>query len=238
MADIVLKGIKKSYNGGTVIENLDMTVGEGQISCIVGVSGIGKTTLLNIIGGLIPSEGSAAGIPKDISYIFQEANLAPNMTVYGNLEFVLRSKIKDKAARRQLIIDALEAVGLSDYKDRYPAELSVGMAQRISIARAFVYPSDLILMDEPFRGLDIAAKSKLINYFLALWKISGKTVLFVTHNLDEAVLLSDKIFVLAGSPSKVTAEFSLTSDKITRRLSDPDIKEVFGRIYNIFSVDL
>lgn len=238
MKDIVLKNVKKSYQGNTVIENFDMMLEAGKITCLLGVSGVGKSTVLNIIGGLTTAEGSVAGIPESISYVFQETNLAPNLTVSGNLDFVLRAKIKSKEERGKMIAEVLEAVGLIEYADSYPCQLSIGMAQRISMARAFVYPSELILMDEPFRGLDIANKSKLIDYFLALWQKKGKTVLLVTHNIDEAVLLSDRIFMLSGKPAKITAQFNLSSDKTCRKLSDQDISEVFAKIYDTFAVGI
>jgi len=234
MSDIVLQNVSKSYGEKKVLSALNMTVREGKITSVLGVSGIGKSTLLNVLGGLTDYQGTISGIPKDISYLFQSAALAPNLTVAGNLDLVLRAKIADIAERKRLIAEALGEVGLANEADKYPYELSTGMAQRVSIARAFVYPSKLIMMDEPFRGLDIATKSKLIRYFLALWKKSGRTVLTVTHSVDEAVLLSDQIFVLGGSPAAVTESFSLASDKAVRKLSDQDIAEVFAKLYDIF----
>lgn len=235
MSDIILKGVSKSYNGIPVVQDLNLRLDNGKITCLVGASGIGKTTILNIISGLTDAQGTIEGIPQDVSYIFQNPNLAPNLTVYGNLDFVLRAKIRDKAHRSTLIMQALTAVGLASRGDAYPHQLSTGMAQRVSMARAFVYPSQLILMDEPFRGLDIITKANLIQFFIALWQKSGKTVLLVTHNIDEAVLLSDKILLLSGKPSNIKAEFALSSDKASRKLSDADVSEAFGRVYDAFS---
>lgn len=235
MKDIVLKDVSKSYDGLTVVEGLNLTLEAGKITCLLGVSGVGKTTILNIIGGLAGSQGSVSGVPERISYIFQNPTLLPNMTVEGNLDFVLRSQIKDKEERKKIIAEAIQNVGLSEFAKAYPYQLSAGMAQRVSMARAFVYPSELILMDEPFRGLDVATKARLLEYFLALWQKSKKTVLLVTHNIDEAVLLSDKILVLGGRPARISAEYFLNSDKFARKLSDKDAAEVFGKIYDWFA---
>jgi NitT/TauT family transport system ATP-binding protein len=237
MSDIILSGIAKSYGNKKVLENLHMTLRGGRIASVLGVSGIGKSTLLNIIGGLTSYEGKLEGVPKEISYIFQNPALAPNLTVKGNLEFVLRAKIAAKSERKRLIEEVLHEVGMSEESDKYPYELSTGMAQRVSMARAFVYPSGLIMMDEPFRGLDIATKAKLMKHLLALWKVSGRTVLIVTHSVDEAVLLSDDIFVLGGSPAAVTESFSLDSDKMSRKLSDEDAAAVFRKLYEAFSTE-
>lgn len=237
MSDIVLKHVAKSYGNKKVLSDLNMTLSAGKISSVLGVSGIGKSTLLNILSGLTEYEGKVEGAPKEISYLFQSPALAPNLTVAGNLEFVLRAKIAGKGERKRLIEDVLREVGLAGEADKYPYELSTGMAQRVSMARAFVYPSELILMDEPFRGLDIATKAKLIKYLLALWRKSGRTVLIVTHSVDEAVLLSDEIFVLGGSPAAVTESFSLASDKESRKLSDKEEAEVFQKLYEVFSTE-
>jgi len=196
--NILFKDFSKTYEKETVYSNFNLELKEGKITSVLGGSGSGKTTLLNAVGGIIGYQGEIRGIPNDISYIFQNQILLPNLTVYKNIEYVLLSKIKDKKARHQKIIDTLASVGLEGSIDKYPSELSTGMAQRVSMARAFAYPAPLILMDEPFRGLDIGLKNRLISVFTSLWEKEKRTVLFVTHNIDEALLLSDRIIVIDG----------------------------------------
>ena len=197
-----LCNVNKSYPTVKVFENLSMSFPDRQITCILGPSGCGKTTLLKMIAGLESYEGRLEEIPEKISFIFQEDRLLPNLTAKENLRWVCPS-ISDE--RIEEILTVLE---MRDQKDKYPSELSGGQRQRIAIARAFLYDGDLFLMDEPFSSLDLALKMKLIEYFLKLWKEKRKTVLFVTHDVDEAILLAHQI-VLLNSEEKIqlSAEF-------------------------------
>ncbi|MCD8372907.1 MAG: ABC transporter ATP-binding protein [Clostridia bacterium] len=192
---ISLKNVTKKYGGLTVYEGFNLDISEGQITCILGESGSGKTTLLNMLAGLTDYEGEIT--KKSCSYIFQQPRLLPNLTVRGNLSLVC----KDKNAVDSMI----SAVGLQDKAESYPVTLSGGQAQRVAIARAFLYPSELILMDEPFASLDLALKLKVINLFLDLWQSERRTAVFVTHDADEALMLSHRIAVLKGG--RVASEF-------------------------------
>ena len=196
-----LKNISKAY--GEVILYHDFSVGfdEGKITCILGPSGCGKTTLLNIIGGLVkPDSGSVNGFEgKGISYIFQDPRLLPWKTVRGNIEFVLDHGIP--VSERESITDRfISLVELDSFAGYYPSMLSGGMRQRVSIARAFAYPSDIILMDEPLKGLDIKLKHNLIRTFSRIWETDKRTVIFVTHDVEESLLLSNEIIVLSRAP--------------------------------------
>ena len=192
---IELNGITKRYGDLTVYENFDLGIEEGKITCILGSSGSGKTTLLNILAGLTPYQGEV--VPrKKCAYIFQQPRLVPNLTVRGNLKLVCRDE--------QKIGEFLSRLELSEKADAYPAELSGGQAQRVSIARAFLYPSDLLLMDEPFSSLDTALKIRLIGVFCSLWKEEKRTVVFVTHDAEEAYMLSHRALVLSGG--KIVAD--------------------------------
>jgi NitT/TauT family transport system ATP-binding protein len=232
--EIKLIDINKSFGSLKVLQNFNMTFAEGEISCLLGPSGCGKTTVLNVISRLIPFEGKIEGVSDSISYIFQSQRLLPNLTIYGNLEFVLKSVEPNKDKRREKILDLLRTVELEDRKDAYPRQLSGGMAQRVAMARAFVYPSDLLLMDEPFKGLDISLKKRLIEAFIKLWRKNKKTVVFVTHDIDEALLISDSITLLSDR-AKILYQQAIDYPQEQRQLSDDNLIAVRTEIYRHFN---
>ncbi|MDE6047638.1 MAG: ABC transporter ATP-binding protein [Anaeroplasmataceae bacterium] len=193
---IKLTDICKKYDERVIFDHFSLEFAENKITCILGESGVGKTTLLNMIAGLTNYSGSIEGNGK-LSYIFQEARLIPSLTVKENLKFV------SPEATDERIEEILSKLEILDKKDAYPTKLSGGEAQRVSIARAFLFDAPIILMDEPFSSLDLSLKYKLISYFSNLWNMDKKTVLFVTHDIDEAILLADDIFILReGNISK------------------------------------
>ena len=193
--NIKLKNIHKSYGSKVIFDNYNMELEENKITALMGPSGSGKTTLANILAGLTPYKGEVTGVTK-VSYIFQESRLLPNLTVQDNLDYVLKREIKNGEERKKIIEDILTKVKLIECKDYYPDELSGGMAQRVSIARAFIYPSSLLIMDEPFKELDEKLKEQVINEFIELHKSSPRTVLFITHDKTEATRLASKIINL------------------------------------------
>lgn len=185
---IEIKNLSKSYPGVPLYENFNLLLEEGKITCLLGSSGCGKTTLLNAIAGLTKCEGD---IPKlKCSYIFQTPQLVPNLTVLGNLLLVCREEEK--------IHKMLSRVGLEDKAKSYPINLSGGEAQRVAIARAFLYKSDILLMDEPLASLDLKMKKQIIELFFEIWKEDGRTVLAVTHDVDEAAAIAQRVLVLSG----------------------------------------
>lgn len=198
---IELVNVSKKYANTPVYENFSLEIEEGKITCLLGASGCGKTTLLNMLAGLTPYEGRIGNVPERISYIFQEERLVPNLTVRQNVALVL-----GKNADGKKISEMLEKVELSGKEDAYPAELSGGQAQRVSIARAFAYPSGLILMDEPFSSLDTALKIRLIDVFCRLWQEEKRTAVFVTHDAEEAYMLAHRAVLL--DEGKVVADIS------------------------------
>lgn len=198
---IELVNVSKKYANTPVYENFSLEIEEGKITCLLGASGCGKTTLLNMLAGLTPYEGRIGNVPERISYIFQEERLLPNLTVRQNVALVL-----GKNADGKKISEMLEKVELSGKEDAYPAELSGGQAQRVSIARAFAYPSGLILMDEPFSSLDTALKIRLIDVFCRLWQEEKRTAVFVTHDAEEAYMLAHRAVLL--EEGKVVADIS------------------------------
>lgn len=183
---IEIKNFSKSYSRNTVYENFNLTLNDGEITCILGESGSGKTTLLNAIAKLTEYGGSITNVK--CSYIFQQPRLVPNLTVRGNLRLVCKDDDK--------IFQMLEKVWLSDKAESYPVQLSGGQAQRVAVARAFLYSGDVILMDEPFSSLDLKLKKRIIDLFFEIWGSDERTAVFVTHDVDEAVCMAKRILVL------------------------------------------
>ncbi|GHU32500.1 hypothetical protein FACS1894166_05970 [Bacilli bacterium] len=163
---IKLSNISFAYEQNKILNNFSVKFRDHTISCIVGPSGAGKTTLLNIIAGTLkPQQGTIEGVTKNISYLFQDDRLINEITVYKNLELVLLSVYNEKSKIDSEIKKFLNLVGLNDYRNSYPHELSGSMRTRLALVRAFIYPSDLLIMDEPFQGLDIQLKFELIKSF-------------------------------------------------------------------------
>lgn len=206
---IELCNVTQKYGALTVYENFSLSLEEGKIACILGASGCGKTTLLNMLAGLVPFSGTIEPM-QPCSYIFQQPRLVPNLTVEGNLRLVCRD-----AAR---IRDMLGRVGLADKAKAYPVELSGGQAQRVSIARAFLHPSSLLLMDEPFSSLDTALKIRLMRLFAEIWREERRTVLFVTHDVEEAYMLAHRALVLRGG--KIAADIDCGGGDLPRRYGE------------------
>ncbi len=202
---ITISHLNKQYGAKIVLKDFSLELDDHKITSIIGPSGCGKSTLLNIIAGLVPKDSGEIHFDKDyaLSYIFQEPRVLAWKTIYENLDFVLIEKIKDKNERKDIITKNLKLVNLYSEANHYPNQLSGGMLQRLSIARAFSFPSDLILMDEPFKSLDLEIKYSLIDTFSQMQTQYRKTVLFVTHDIQEAIILGDEINILSKSPAQV-----------------------------------
>ena len=206
--------LEKEYQGLRVLAGLDFTLKKGEIVCLLGPSGAGKTTLLNIMAGLsVPSAGSCRIFGK-LSYVFQEDRLLPWKTVLQNVMFPGGKPDEEKAKA------ILEKLGLIDFVNYYPAQLSGGMSQRAAIARAFYAGGDLLLMDEPFQSLDMELRLRLIKELIGLWEVRRNTIFFVTHNLEEAILLGHRILVLSAAPARVKKEFTVSRDPSERLLEE------------------
>lgn len=206
---MTIKNLTKRYGNVTVYENFNLEIEEGKITCILGESGCGKTTLLNCIARLTGFEGE---IPEvKCSYIFQTPRLVPNLTVEGNLKLIC----KDVAA----VEGILEKVRLSDKKNAYPVSLSGGQAQRVSIARAFLYGGEIILLDEPFNSLDLKLKGEISALFKEVQSEFNRTALFVTHDIDEALNIAHRIIVInGGKPSLDISTEGGDKDELRKRL--------------------
>lgn len=192
--EVQIKNLCKSYENHEVLYNFSMNFIKNKITVITGPSGCGKTILLNIIGGIEKDyNGQVISPNNSISYIFQEDRLLPHLTVYENIAFVLKSTMS-KEDMNNVINKYLSMVKLSEYKHKLPNKLSGGMKRRVAIARAFAYKSRLLLMDEPFKGLDDKLKMEIIDEFLKLHREDRRTVILVTHDMKEAELLGDIIY--------------------------------------------
>ena len=206
-----IKDISKSFSGLNLYRDFNVKFRDSQITGILGPSGCGKTTLLNMITGNVrPDSGEILGFKdKRVSAVFQEPRLLPWKTVTGNIDFVLKD-LFSREERNQIIARLLKMVSLDGFANYYPKELSSGMKQRVAIARALAYPSEILLLDEPFRALDLKLKVSLIRSLRALWNTDQKTVIFVTHDVDEVLLLCDMIYVFEGPPVSIINKIEVT----------------------------
>ena len=224
-----INNLSKSFQNHVIYDGFSIEIPEHTITCILGPSGCGKTTLLNLISKTtIPDSGEFIGFDNHvISYIFQEPRLLPWKTVHENIAFVL----DEKNNSNDFVNKYIQLVELDKFADYYPAKLSGGMKQRVAIARAFAYPSDIILMDEPLKTLDFKLKQNLMNSFRKLWQVDRRTVLFVTHEVDEALMLGDDIYVFSKAPVKIKQKFSLNSSD--RSLESSEMVELKKQILQI-----
>jgi len=233
---IRISRLKKNYENKKIFSNFNMNIEPCNITCILGPSGVGKTTLFNVISGLTDYEsGEIIGIDKkNISYLFQEPRLIPWLTVYENIDIILKNIFPDKK-REDVINYYLNMVGIIDYAYKKPEELSGGMKQRLAIARTFAYPSTLLLMDEPFQGLDIKLKNSIIESFLKLWSEDNRTVLFITHDIDEALRVSNQIYIIQDNPVKISQVEHIIDNKINRDIYKGNYSNIRKRITKILT---
>ena len=212
---VVVDGLGKRYDSDRqtvqALSDVNFSVGTGEFVCLVGPSGCGKTTLFRLIAGLeTPTTGDVlldgepvTGPGTDRGMVFQEYGLFPWRTVRENVAFGLEEQGVDGAERKRRVAEMIDLVGLSGFADAYPKELSGGMKQRVGIARALAVDPELLLMDEPFGSVDAQTRDMLHGELLEVWAETGKTVLFVTHDVEEAVTLADRVVVMAADPGRV-----------------------------------
>jgi NitT/TauT family transport system ATP-binding protein len=231
---IHVRGVSKRFGELQVFSDLGLSFSDHHISAVLGPSGCGKTTLLNVISGVLaPDSGGVDGVNgRRISYLFQEPRLLPWKTVVGNLEFVLNhlTEPRDRAA---LVNRFLATVGLHDFAHYYPGQLSGGMRQRVAIARAFAYPGEILLMDEPFQALDLGLKLSLVEAFQELWHTDRRTAIFVTHDIQEALILGDTIFVFSSRPARVLRQLENRVPRDARTLGNPEILALERELYEL-----
>ena len=211
-----VEAVSQRYGDLRVHEGLDFAVRENEFLCICGPSGCGKTTLLDILAGILkPTEGQVLidGRPVDpkrhnISFVFQEPSTLPWLDVWNNVAVGLRVKKRPEAEIRRVVDDIISFVGLTGAEHQYPHQISGGMKQRVGIARAFAIDADVILMDEPFVSLDQPTRERMQREVLGIWEHRKRTIVFVTHNLEEAVYLGDRILILSTKPARIVADIA------------------------------
>lgn len=226
---VSVNNLSKSFGDLLVLDDVSFDVMEGEFLCIVGPTGCGKTTFLNSLcrlynvdAGSITLNGEQIDPRKhDIAYIFQEYSTMEWLTVEDNIRYGLKIKHFPKNVLEERVKNVMEMVGLTDYAKYYPRQLSASMLQRVVIARAFAVEPELLLMDEPYGQLDLQLKYHLEDELINLWKKTGTTVIFITHNIEEAVYLSDRILVLTNKPTKIK-ENIINELPRPRKVSDPE----------------
>ena len=243
---MALKGVGRRFSGYTAVQDITFDVATARFVSIVGPSGCGKSTVLNMIGGLLaPSSGVVeifgeplAGINRRASYMFQQDALLPWKTVLGNIQFGLDLRGRDRDAAREHATAWIERVGLDGFADRYPYQLSGGMRKRVAMAQAWIVNPDLLLMDEPFGALDVHTRMRMESEILGLWTESKQTVIFVTHDLEEAISLADEVFVLSAGPaSRLVGRYAVDLAR-PRDLIDIKLEPRFHELYRSIWSDL
>jgi NitT/TauT family transport system ATP-binding protein len=243
-----VSGLHKVYDShGRRVEaigELTFTVPGGQFACVVGPSGCGKTTLLRCVAGLLPATSGEIVVdgapvtspPAGLAVVFQEygRSLFPWLRVGDNVELPLKAARVARSKRRDLVDEALAAVGLADARSAYPWQLSGGMQQRVAIARAIAYQPRVLLMDEPFAAVDAQTRADLEDLIRSVWRRLGVTLLFVTHDIDEAVYLGQRVIVLSAAPTRVAEDLPIDlpaeRDQLTTR-ADARFTELRGAVY-------
>jgi NitT/TauT family transport system ATP-binding protein len=240
---IAVEALSKCFASETgevlALDTIDMAIGTGDFVSIVGPSGCGKSTLLYMLGGFIaPTKGRllADGHPitkpgVDRGIVFQDYALFPWLTVYENIAYGLQMKGVPAQEERETVARYIDLIGLHGFESRFPRELSGGMKQRVALARTFAYGPDILLLDEPFGALDSQTREIMQDELLRLWRTTGKTILMVTHDVQEAVYLSTKVFVMSKRPGRIVREFPVLLDRGGNRESVV-LSQAYTSLYN------
>ena len=244
---VELRGVSVGFNVPgkgqlLAVDNIDLTAHQGEFVAIVGPSGCGKTTVLNMLAGLMKASAGTVerhghpveGPSRDIGYMLARSALTPWRTTRRNVELGLEIRGIAKAERRERAMELLRLLRIDHFADAYPSQLSHGMQQRVAIARTLAIDPDLWLMDEPFGALDAQTRVKVQSEFLTLWEGSPKTVIFVTHDLAEAVLLADRVIVMTARPAKIKVDVRVDVERPRRPadlLFDPRLEEIERAIW-------
>ncbi len=234
---VSVRNLTKCFGSLKVLDNISFDIKKGEFVCIVGPTGCGKTTFLNLLTRLIPPTSGEIlidGEPADphkhnISFVFQEPSAFSWLTAQENIEYGLRIKKRPEEFIRQQSDKVIDLLGLDRFRKAYPHEMSVSMEQRVVIGRAFAMNPDLLLMDEPYGQMDIKMRFFLEDEVIKLWKATGSTVLFITHNLEEAVYLAERVLVLSTKPATVKAQFPIDIER-PRKVSDERFIDVRRQI--------
>lgn len=225
MAVLQVKGVSKSFDSEKIIENISLNLHEGEIVSLLGVSGGGKTTLFNIIAGLsVPDKGTVwldgeevTGQPGNVSYMLQKDLLLPYRTILDNVALPLMVRGMNKKEARELATPYFAEFGLEGTEKKYPMQLSGGMQQRAALLRTYLFSKKVALLDEPFSALDMLTKQSIHEWYLDVMEKIHLSTIFITHDIDEAILLSDRIYLLIGKPGQITKEIVIDETKPRRK---------------------
>jgi NitT/TauT family transport system ATP-binding protein len=210
----VTKAFGKGRSEVVALDGVSLSVAPGEFVCLIGASGCGKSTLLSLVAGLeAPTSGTVSTGGRRVAFMFQEPALFPWLTAVQNVELPLRANGVGRAERRKRARDLLDSVHLAGFADKRPHELSGGMRQRVALARALAQDADVLLMDEPFGALDAMTRDLLHELLEGIWRREGFSVLFVTHEVREAVRLGDRVVLLSSRPGRVLEDFEVTSER-------------------------
>ncbi|MFI5671860.1 ABC transporter ATP-binding protein [Streptomyces sp. NPDC051704] len=229
---VLLEGVSVGYGGTPVLDSLDLDLPAGSFTALLGPSGCGKSTVLGSVAGFVVPDGgrvTAGSDPvrepgPDRGVVFQHYALFPWRTARGNVEFALKRLGLPRAERRRRALAALAEVGLAEGAEKYPAQLSGGMQQRVALARALAAEPEVLLLDEPFGALDSLTRTRMQALLRELWQRRGATVLFVTHDIDEALALAQRVVVLGAAPGRVLADHAVPDGP-----PDPDLRALIAR---------
>ncbi len=247
MSLLQLQDVHVTYNGASnggvvALSGISLDVAEGELLAVIGPSGCGKSTLLNLIAGFIdPDQGRVlfAGDPvqrpgPERAVVFQDGALFPWLTVAGNIDFVMRMQKRPKPERARVQRELIELVGLEGFEHAHPHELSGGMRQRVAIARALAMEPRVLLMDEPFGALDAQTRERLQDELLRIWRQTQKTIVFVTHNVEEAAYLGDRVVVMSQRPGTIVEAVTVDMGR-PRSRTEPDICALKSRLFHLLA---
>jgi NitT/TauT family transport system ATP-binding protein len=235
-----VRGLRKAFGALVALDGTDLTLADNEFVTLVGTSGCGKSTLLSIVAGLQePTEGDVLvdgrpveGPGRDRGVVFQTYTLLPWLTARGNVEFALRGESLSRTERRDVAMEHLRLVGLEGFADSHPNELSGGMKQRVAIARALSYRPQILLMDEPFGALDALTRQLMQELLTRVWEQHRLTVLFITHDVEESVYISDRVLVMTNRPGRVKKEVVVDLERPRRHemLGSTRFGELYGEV--------
>lgn len=231
---IQIRDLSKHFGNLVVLDRMNFDIYDGEFLCVVGPTGCGKTTFCNVVTRLLPSTRGTVTLESEpidfkkhnISFVFQEPSCLPWRTIWDNVKIGLEIKGYSTSEIKERVSDVLDLTGLTRFKDFFPNQISAGMKQRVAIARAFVTEPDMLLMDEPFGQLDTSTRFHIENSLVKLWERKKQTVIFVTHNLEEAVYLSERILVCTQKPTQIKQEVKVGHLEHPRNITDPEFVKI------------
>lgn len=244
---VEVEGLSKSYGEVLALDDINLSLGENEFVSVVGASGCGKSTLLSIIAGLAEATYGTVSVDgeniigpgRDRGVVFQGFTLFPWLTAQGNVEFALEQEKLSRSERTRVARDHLELVGLNGFADKYPAQLSGGMQQRVAIARSLSYRPRILLMDEPFGALDALTRRDMQGLLTQIWEKHRLTVMMITHDIEEAIITADRVVVMSRRPGRIRAELEvpLKRPRQAEMSTRPEFQELFSTILEMVRED-